>query len=78
MSRKMTVIELDGCEWPGLADHGEKTAEFMIKTAREYAAKLRRRAEEIEQAGDGDFRVRLVRGIHSSQLIRIVQEPQHD
>lgn len=75
MSEKRTVIYLPGQRgFPGIGDWGEKTVEEMVLQVRAYAAHLRKCAEVIEQAADGDFLIEVVRGVHVPKRIQLLQE----
>lgn len=74
MSEKMTVIDLPGQFGCGLMDYGDLPAEKMIADVRKMAADWRAKADAIEGAGDDDFRIRVVRGVHVQHPIRTLQE----
>lgn len=75
MTKKRTIIDLPGQrEFPGIGNWGEKTAEEMISEVRKYAAHLRKQAEAIDQAADGDFLIEVVRGVHVPKRVKLLQE----
>lgn len=74
MSEKMTRILLRGSRSSGLMEWGELSAEQMIAQYRDYAAHLRKQAEDIEAAADFDFAIDIVRGPHVQRHVRTVQQ----
>jgi len=72
MSDRLTSISLpDGAI---IADWGLKTPEEMIKQVREYAASLRKQAEQIESAADHEFQVETYVGVHVMRNRKVLQE----
>lgn len=75
MTRLLTRILLPGePHGHGIMDWGELTAEEMIARYRARAAYLRKQAEAIEAAADGDFKIDVVRGSQRERLVRSIQE----
>jgi hypothetical protein len=72
MSGRLTSISLQG--YAIIADWGLRTPEEMIKIARDYAASLRKQAEQIEAASNQDFTVETYIGVNVMKNRKILQK----
>lgn len=63
MSEKMTSITLPGRFGSGIADYGHRTVAEMVIRIRDHAELMKRDAEAILAAKDGDFYVCTYRGV---------------
>ena len=73
MSEQMTSINLPGRFGAGYADYGRKTVAEMITALRDRAELMKRDAEAILAAKDGDFYVCTYRGIHVRRDLVVLQ-----
>ena len=75
MSRLQTSIQHpslnmgDGFRWDG-----ELSADDAIERFRRQAQRMLHVAETILKASDDEFHIRLVRGVHVSKCVKIIQE----
>lgn len=72
MADRFTEIHLPQST-AGLAEHGEQTAEVMIRRLREYAAYLRAEADAVDGAADHEFQIQSYSGVHVQRKRREIQ-----